>query len=166
MADPSTRALGAAPIAVIGLASSRPREGHAWAWWAWLMVVGLVAALAGILAGGARLHAIDGGALRARPGLHARVDGFVAAVPRRSAGDVGVRIDSPAGRVVLVSSSGVPDLPVGSEVSADGILVPPEPWRAGYLRRQGVAMVLRTDRIDPGPGRRGGFPGWVDGLRD
>ncbi len=166
MADPSARALGAVPIAVIALAAVRPRREEGGRWWAWLVLIALVAALAGLLAGGARLHAIDEGALRARPGTEARIDGFVAAVPRRSGEEVSVRVDSPAGRVLLVSQGPVPDLRVGSEVSAEGILVRPEPWRRGYLRRQGVAMVLRTDRIDLGPARRGGLAGWIDGIRD
>ena len=120
-------------------------------------MVALVAALAGLLAGGARVHAIDAGALRARPGIHASVEGFVSAVPRRNHGEVDVRVDSPAGRVLVVAPEPVGDLPVGSEVSAQGVLQTPEPWRAGYLRRQGIAMTLRVERIDHEPGRRGGL---------
>jgi competence protein ComEC len=166
MADPSARALGAVPIAVIAVATARPRREEGGRWWAWLVLIALVAALAGLLAGGARLHAIDEGALRARPGTEGRIDGFVAAVPRRTGEEVSVRVDSPAGRVLLVSQGPVPDLRVGSEVSAEGILVRPEPWRRDYLRRQGVAMVLRTDRIELGAARRGGLAGWIDGIRD
>jgi competence protein ComEC len=164
--DPSLHAIGAAPIAVIGLAAARPQGGGGVAALAWLAVVALVAALAGLLGGGARLHAIDGGALRARPGTHATVEGFVAAVPRRTGDEVDVRVDSPAGRVLLVAPEPVGELPVGSKISAGGVLEQPEPWRAGYLRRQGIAMTLRTDRIDSGPGRRGGISGWVDSVRD
>ena len=145
--DPSLRALGAAPIAVIGLVAARPREGEAAAF-AWLVVVGLVAALGGLLAGGARVHSIDDGALLTHPGQPATVDGFVAGVPRRNGGEVDVRVDSAGGRVLVVAPEPVGDLPVGSEVRAEGALETPEPWRAGYLRRQGIAMTLRTDRID------------------
>jgi competence protein ComEC len=60
----------------------------------------------------------------------------------------------------------VPDLEIGSEVAVTGRLVGPEPWRVAYLRRQGIAMVLRADRIVPGAGRRGGFAGWIDRIRD
>jgi competence protein ComEC len=164
--DPSLGALGAAPIAVIGLAAARPRGGGQPIALAWLAVVGLVAALAGLLCGGARLHAIDAGALRAPPGLRATVDGFVAGVPRRNGDEVDVRVDTPEGRVLVVAPEPVGDLAVGSEISADGVLEQAEPWRAGYLRRQGIAMTLRADRIDPKPGRRGGLAGWVDGVRD
>ena len=163
--DPSLRALGAAPIAVIGLVAARPREGEAAAF-AWLVVVGLVAALGGLLAGGARVHSIDDGALLTHPGQPATVDGFVAGVPRRNGGEVDVRVDSAGGRVLVVAPEPVGDLRVGSEVRAEGALETPEPWRAGYLSRQGIAMTLRTDRIDRLPGRRGGFEGWIDGIRE
>jgi competence protein ComEC len=164
-ADPAPAALGAAPIAVIGLVAVRPRDGGAAAL-AWLIVVGLVAALAGLLGGGARLHAIDAGALRAHPGQPATVDGLVAGVPRRTGDEVDVRVDSPGGRVLVVAPEPVGDLGVGSEVRAEGALEPPEPWRGAYLRRLGIAMILRTDRIDERPGRRGGLEGWIDGIRD
>ena len=102
--DPALAALGAAPIAVISLAALRPNEGSSkWPTLAWLALATLVAALAGLLAGGARLRAIDAGALRAQPGTHASVSGFVAGVPRRDHGEVDVRVHSPAGRVLVIA---------------------------------------------------------------
>ncbi len=164
--DPSLSAIGAAPVAVMTLAGLRPRDDTGqWQALAWLAVVALTAALAGLLAGGARLHAIDRGALRARAGVHTSLSGFVAAVPRRDHGEVDVRVDSPAGRVLMVTREPVGELPVGSEVRAVGILQEPEPWRAPYLRRQGIAMTLRADRIDREQGRRGGLNGWIDEVR-
>jgi competence protein ComEC len=162
-AAPSAQALGALPIAVIVLAALRPRRDRGAV--PWLALVGLVAALTGLLVGGARLRAIDAGALRVRPGTHATVEGFVAGVPRRNGDEVAVRVDAPAGHVLVVSPEPVGELPVGSEVRTEGLLVPPEPWREGYLRRQGVAMVLRTDRIDSLSGRRAGLSGWIDEVR-
>jgi competence protein ComEC len=164
-ADPAPRALGVVPIALIGLASLRPRTAQGHAEGAWLGMIALVAALGGLLAGGARLHAIDGGALHGPAGGQARVQGFVAAVPRRHDGEVDVRIETGSGRVLVVAPEPVPDLEIGASIAAEGILATPEPWRAGYLRRLGIAMLLRTDRIEGGPGRRGGFAGWIDGIR-
>ncbi|HKH41232.1 MAG TPA: ComEC/Rec2 family competence protein [Solirubrobacterales bacterium] len=164
--DPALPAVGAAPIAVITLAALRPREGSGpRAAFAWLVLLALVAALAGLLVGGARLHAIDAGALRTRPGLHASLSGFVAGVPRRDHGEVEVRVHSAGGRVLLIAPEPVGGLSVGSEVRAEGVLQEPEPWRASYLRRQGIAMTLRVDRIDRAPGRRGGLAGWTDEVR-
>jgi len=162
-AEPSPRALGALPIALIVLAALRP--GGERALIPWLGLIALVAALTGLLAGGARLHAIDAGALRARPGTHATVDGYVAGVPRRNGDEVAVRVDAPAGRLVVVAPEPVGELPVGSELRAQGVLVPPEPWREASLRRQGIAMLLRTDRIISLPGRRTGLTGWIDEVR-
>jgi len=164
-ADPSLRALGVAPIAVIGFVALRPRVGRAAAL-AWLVLIALAGALAGLLTGGARLHSIDAGALHARPGQSATIDGFVAAVPRRTGDEVDLRVDSPNGRLLMTAPEPVGEVPVGSEVRAEGVLESPEPWRAAYLRRLGIAMVLRAERIDEQPGRRGGFHGWIDGIRD
>ena len=165
MADPSERALGAVPIAILALEATRPRK-RGRGEWAWIASVALVAALVGLLAGGARLQAIDGGALRARTGQPITVDGFVAGVPRRTGGEVDLRLDSPGGPVLVVAPEPVDDLPIGWEVRVEGTLEAPEPWRAGYLRRQGIAMLLRTRRIDRQSGRRAGFEGWVDGVRE
>jgi competence protein ComEC len=74
-------------------------------------------------------------------------------------------VDTRAGRVLVASTGPAGEISVGREAKAEGVLVPPEPWRSGYLRRQGIAMVLRTDHLEPGPGRRGGLPGWIDGVR-
>jgi competence protein ComEC len=164
--DPSLHVIGAAPVAVMTLAALRPRdETPQWPALAWLGIVALTAALAGLLIGGARLHAIDRDALRARAGVQAALSGFVAAVPRRDHGEVDVRVDSPAGRVLVIAREPVGELPVGSGVRAAGVLRDPEPWRAGYLRRQGIAMTLRADRIDRERGRRGGLNGWIDKVR-
>jgi competence protein ComEC len=165
-ASPPFRAAGAVPLAVLTLAWMRPHTDQRAPALAWLGVVGLVAVLAGFLIGGARVHAIDDEALHARPGTHATVDGFVAGAPRRNRGEVDLRVDSPAGRVLMVAPEPVPDLPIGSEVSATGVLASVDSWRAAYLRRQGIATELRSDRIEQGPGRRAGFAGWIDGIRE
>lgn len=164
--DPALAAAGVAPIAIVVLAALRPGDGSVGRRsLIWLGVVVLVAALAGLLVGGARIHAIDAEALRARPGLQLSVDGFVAAVPRRVDGQVEVRVDSPAGRLLVVAPEPVGELPVGSEVRAEGTLQEPEPWRRSYLARAGIAMTLRAPAIDRGSGGRTGLTGWIDGVR-
>jgi competence protein ComEC len=164
--DPAITAVGAAPLAVLTLTALRPGpQAPAWQPPAWLALIALAAALAGLLLGGARLHAIDAGAVRARPGLHASLTGFVAGVPRRDHGEVEVRVNSSSGRVLVIVPEPVGELPVGSEIRAAGVLQQPEPWRIGYLRRQGIAMTLRVERVDLAPGRRTGLTGWVDEVR-
>jgi competence protein ComEC len=166
MANPPARALGILPIVVIALAALRAGRDEGAARWAWLGVVALVAALAGLLLGGARLHAIDAGALHAHAGQRGRIDGFLTGVPRRSRGEVDLQVETPEGPVLVVAPEPVADLPVGSEVAAEGAFEAPEPWQAGYLRRRGIAMTFQTERIEPRPGRRGGVSGWIDGIRE
>jgi competence protein ComEC len=115
--------------------------------------------------GGARIEAIDAGALRARPGTEASIRGVVAGVPRRAGGEVSVRVETEAGRVLAIAPEPVEELGVGSRVSAQGVLTTPEPWRAGELRRRGIAMTLRSARLDPVEGARGGLAGWIDAIR-
>jgi competence protein ComEC len=74
-------------------------------------------------------------------------------------------VESPAGRVLVVAPEPVGELPVGSEVRAAGVLQPAEHWRAAYLRRQGIAMTLRADRIEREAGKRAGLSGWIDEVR-
>ncbi len=161
---PPLEALGAAPLALATLVALRPRAGRG-STLAWLAIVSLLAALAGLLAGGARIAAIDADALRARPGTEASIRGVVAGVPRRSNGEVSVRLDTPAGRVLVIAPDQVGELAVGSTISAAGVLSTPEPWRAGELRRRGIAMTLRSPRLEPAGGARGGLAGAVDGIR-
>ena len=67
--------------------------------------------------------------------------------------------------MLVISPEPVAELPVGSEVRAEGVLQEPEPWRAASLRRQGIGLTLRVERIDRGPGGRGGLTGWIDEVR-
>ena len=53
-----------------------------------------------------------------RPGSRRTVRGFVTAVPRRSHGEVRVRIQTAEGRLAVEAPEPVPDLPIGSQVSA------------------------------------------------
>jgi competence protein ComEC len=163
-ADPRLEALGALPLAIVALAALRPGGGDATSL-TWQVLVAMVAALAGLLVGEARLAAIDAGALRARPGGEAAVRGVVAAVPRRDDGEVSVRLDTPAGRLLAIAPEPVAELEVGSAIGAEGVFEPPEPWRQSELRRHGIAMILRARRLQPLEGGRGGLAGWIDALR-
>ena len=80
-------------------------------------------------------------------------------------GDVTVRISTAAGRLALEGHEPVPDLPIGSEVRANGMLAQPRPWEADYLARFGIREVLRAGTIAPTGKRRAGLAGAVDGVR-
>ncbi|HEX6585184.1 MAG TPA: ComEC/Rec2 family competence protein [Solirubrobacterales bacterium] len=166
-ARPSLAAASALPLAVVALVATRPRGGGPWdASVAWLVPVALVAALTGFLVGGARIHAIDGRSLRAKEGTAMQLTGFIAGAPRRDDGEVGFPLDTPAGRVLVVAQEPVEMLPIGRAIRAEGVLGRPEPWREALLRRQGIAMSLRSERIELGLGRRGGIEGAIDAVRE
>ena len=111
------------------------------------------------------MAAIDAGALHGAPGAPRSLRGFVAAVPRRSGGEVRIPVESEDGRVLVQTHEPVPDLPLGAEVSAAGIIEVPPSWYRQTLRRQGIAMVLRAPRVDLTGGRRGGIRGALDRVR-
>jgi competence protein ComEC len=67
---------------------------------------------------------------------------------------------------LLQAPEPVPDLAIGTEVRARGVLGRPPPWYRETLRRQGVTMVLRVPRVEPTGGRRGGLMGRLDAIRD
>ena len=132
---------------------------------AWLVLIALGAALAGLLAGAARLRAIDAGAFSGRPGSKATVSGYVAAVPHRTLGEVRVQVETPRGRLLLWAPEPVPDLEIGAGVRASGRLARPPDYYRATLQRQGISTVLRTGRIEPTGGARGGLSGRLDAIR-
>ena len=155
----------------MGLATAAPRNRDGARWRAgvtavlWLALVGATAGAAGVALATARVAAIDAGALRAEPGSRVRVRGFVAAVPRRADGEVDVRVDTPAGRLLVEAPEPLPDLDVGAAVSATGTLRAPSEFEAPYLRRLGIERVLSTRSIELGGPARGGVSGTLDRVR-
>jgi competence protein ComEC len=133
---------------------------------AWLALVAGVGCAVGAVLGGERLEAIDAGALDAEAGQEATVSGFVTAVPRRSRGEVAVRVQTADGRLLLEAPEPVPELPVGAQVSARGTIADPEPWEAAYLRVHGIRKVLEADAISLTGRRREGVAGLTDRVRD
>ena len=128
-------------------------------------LVAIVGAEGGLLLGAARLRAIDAGAYAPDPGTHLALSGYVAAVPRRSDGTVRVRVQTPGGRLAIEAPEPVPDLPIGDEVRAAGVIVGPPPWLKENLRLHGVSRILRAPRIALTSRRRGGVVGRIDAIR-
>jgi competence protein ComEC len=90
----------------------------------------------------------------------------VTAVPRRSQGQVRVRIQTADGRLAVEASEPVGDLPIGHEVVATGALRDPAPWEASYLARHGIRRVLAANRLRLTGQRRGGPAALIDGIRE
>jgi competence protein ComEC len=154
------------PLALLALALllSRGRGGAGGGAFAPVLV--LAGLVGGLAVGEARLNAIDAGALRAAPGSRLVVEGHLVAVPRRSGGRVRAQVASSHGRVLVESREPVPDLPIGAGVRASGVLAQPPSWYEATLRRQGIAMVLRTRRLQATGKRRTGLQGRLDAIRD
>src|SRR5688572_11272176 len=66
----------------------------------WSVPLALVALLCGLLAGSARLHAIDSGAAHAEPGRAVTTTGFLTAPPRRQTDGTALELRTPAGRML------------------------------------------------------------------
>ena len=133
---------------------------------AWVAVVALLAALAGLIGGGERIAAIDAGALEAPDGARAAIRGFVTAVPRHADGNVSVRVATADGRLLIEVPEPVGELPVGREVRASGVVREPSPWEAAYLARYGITEVLETRDVELTGRRRGGLEALADDVRD
>ena len=133
---------------------------------AWLVALGLCAATAGLSFGAIRVAAIDAGALRGPIGAPVRLRGFVSAVPRRSDGEIRVRLATADGRLLAVAHEPVPDLPVGREVIVRGVVRAPEDWEAPYLARLGIVRVLAAKELELTGRRRGGLSAIADRIRD
>ena len=95
------------------------------------------------------------------------VRGYVTAVPRRSAGEVAVRVETPAGRLLVEAPGAGPGLAIGRGSRRAGVARPPGDWQRGYLRRLGIARRPRreADRAARAPPRRES-PALLDGVRD
>ncbi len=148
-----------------GLMAVRPGD-RGVAGGAWLALLALAAATAGLAVGTLRLAAIDHGAFRGPIGQPTTARGFVTAVPRRSPGQVRVRIQTADGRLAVESSELLGDLPIGHQVRATGTLRDPQPWEAGYLGRYGIGQVLVADQLRLTGRRRGGPVALIDRIRD
>jgi competence protein ComEC len=121
--------------------------------------------LFGLTAGGARLAAIDGDALRLRAGTVLSLEGFAETAPRFSRGVARFVLDSDHGRVMVEAPGVSRSLPVGAGVVARGEVRPPPDWYRPILDRQGISMMLYTDSVEPTGESRGGLTGYIDRLR-
>ena len=125
----------------------------------------LAAALAGLAAGALRLASIDGGALRGPQGARVALDGHLATEPRWDPRGASAQLVTASGRV-LVRSPQLDGLSSGEGVRAEGALAEPDPFDATRLERDGIAMELEAERVEPTGSGRGGLAGRVDAIRE
>ena len=126
----------------------------------------LAATLAGLTIGAVRIDSIDDGALRTEPGRSIEVAGFVLATPRHSQGLTRLVVGSDQGKVLFETPDPAAGIGIGSGVSGNGEVSWAPGWMKESLRRQGIAMVLHVDRVNPTGRHRTGLTGWIDRLRD
>ena len=88
------------------------------------------------------------------------------AVPRRDSGLVRIQLETAAGKLLVEGPEPIPDLSIGAGVRATGTLAAPAPWQRQALRRQGIAMLLRANRVVPTGVRRSGLAGRLDAIRE
>src|SRR4051794_19368947 len=164
-AGPVAPALALGVVAGAALLVARPGS-HRAARGVWLALLAIAAASSALAVGALRLAAIDRGAFQGPIGRAVTARGVVTAVPRRSEGEVRMRVQTADGRLAVQASEPVPNLPVGRQVEATGTLRAPEPWEAGYLARYGIRQVLVARRLRLTGRRRQGAAGAIDRIRD
>jgi len=152
-------------VALVLLALTRPGGRSRAAALAWLVLLAAVAAAIGAGLGTARLAAIDAGALRLGDGEPVLARGYLTAVPDRYDGLVALRLQTPAGRLLVEAREPVAPLDVGTLVAARGRVRAAREWEAARLRRLGIATVLAARAVRPLGARRGGLAGTLDGVR-
>ena len=77
-----------------------------------------------------------------------------------------MRVAAAEGRLLVEAPEPVADLPVGAEVAARGIARAPAEWERSYLRRLGIATVVRARSLSLTGARRGGVAGITDRVRE
>jgi DNA invertase Pin-like site-specific DNA recombinase len=143
-----------------------------------LAAVVAVPVLLGATVGSARLHAIDAGGGRARPGTAVAARATLLERPRRSrfGSSTVLRLETgPARGARVLARTRARGWPRGGEpgtqIEVAGELTAPRgessgglDWRA-HLRRQGIGTELRIDDMRPAGPTRGGLAGAIDRLR-
>lgn len=153
------------PLLVVGLVTfalvERGRAGPAA-----LTMIAVAAVVAGLMVGGARLGAIEDGALKPRSGS-VELRGFAAEQASGPRGTYRFGFVSERGRVLIETAHPVADaVRPGMGLIAHGVLEEAPDWQRADLRRRGIETVLRADRLVPNGNRRAGLAGAIDQLRE
>lgn len=154
-------AAAAAPL----LAVVRPARGHPSTALIWLALLTAAAAVAGVGLGDLRLASIDARGAPGTPGESVIAEGFVAAQPRNTFGELRFPLRTEAGELLVTVPEATLEPAVGDRLVAEGRLSEPPEWRRSELRRRGIGLELRARRIKTVPGGRSGITGYLDRVR-
>jgi competence protein ComEC len=149
---------------VVALVRARPRRSGPPAW-PWLTCLALTAATAGVVAGDARIAAIDRDAYAGEPGVRVAVRGTVTGVPRPQQGRLLIPVATADGRLAVEAPPPAREIQVGAEVRADGTVRAPAPWQAGRMEIAGIRRTLAARSLTPTGRRRHGLAGALDEAR-
>lgn len=152
-------------LACVALALTRPRFPRPATAWTWLVLVGTVAATAGLALGAARLEAMRAGALTPPYGVELRVRGVVANPPRVGSDTTRFVVEAPEGRIGVEAPGVVPQLAQGDGVVVAGRARAVEEWEIGLWQQDGAHSVVAADSVRPGGWERGGLRGALDDVR-
>ncbi len=161
IAPPAARATAVLCALVV---ASRPRAGRPGIA-CWLALLTGTAAIAGLAIGAARLAAIDGGALNARPGSPLDLRGTVTSSVRVSRGLTRFTLQSPDGTVGVESADPVSGVDEGTIVDVSGTTREPDPYESPALARAGAKVVLEASDVRPTGSARSGLQGALDDVR-
>lgn len=120
----------------------------------------------GLLIGAARVAASEGSALTPPVGKVVTVSGFLLSPPKRVSEGALAVLGTSDGRIALVTEAARGFPQIGAGLSATGVVTRPEAWRRAWLRRKGVAALLRVRSLRGTGARRGGLDGRIDSIRE
>lgn len=130
-----------------------------------LVLIAAAAVLAGSLAGSGRLDSIDSGAFHGPRG-QVTLNGFVTGSPSESRGTARFEFETESGRLLVEAApQEAGSLIAGDGVEVEGVVGDAPGWQRADLRRRGIAMVLRAERIRPDGQVRSGPAGFIDRMR-
>ncbi|TML08209.1 MAG: MBL fold metallo-hydrolase [Actinobacteria bacterium] len=148
------------PAALLLVALAAPRR-------PWLALALLATAFAGALAAHARVEQLDRSALRPLKGRSVTERVVLLDLPRETSfGGWQATVQLRGERVALTAGRWIPRLtaPIGAQLAVSGTLKPLSPAQA-WMRTRNVHAALSASSVRATDGRRGGFAGFVDGVR-
>ena len=150
------------PALWVPLVALRP---HGQAWRLWVLLVGAVATIAGMVVGSARLEALDSRALTPAPGQWVKLRGTIVSQPSAGADGTTTFVAAVGERRIAISASPRPGLDEGRMVRVSGTVREPVPWERDALLRLGASRVVVAAHLESTVHARTGLRGRLDDVR-